>query len=705
MPVRQATEREKEQLGKIVSPAITRGRVRTATPEEVSGLKESNDGIMRRIIQRAMGTDVDDPMELERLGTVMGGAIGGSMVGSRTPVAPGPAGFFVNPITGAIAGGLGGAVGGAVAPEATLEFMEKVGMLPPGAREERGLSNDELRRVVEGEALLELATAGTLTGIRATGRFVARRAAGVGREGTEVAERAAGQGVELAPFQVGQRGLGRGIVNVFGRFPIVGGKARKLGKAQDEVFRNIANDTSFRIGPLVSNSTLGVKVYEDARGLLKTTQKHFNERYGDLFLRANRAGVKVNPDNTVSAAQSTLSELLERAPRAESGQAKSLGRAGELARDFIQKEILGEDNIGQMTLGQMDEFIAKVDQEIASAPKEVRRQVAKILSPIKGAAKSDIEKNLIAEGNPQAVAEIGQQLKAIDADFAETMRSIFETVAAKRFGRVRREGLKGAVRQSEEATTVPVDKLAKAMMDMDSPQVIDELSRLVSEDTMSQLAARTVADTFESAITRTSNGETILRAESLAKSFGITGKGGQRAEAFQRLLRDSPLTMDDVRTLVEAARRIEQAPIPNASTFIARRGAIGGGQAVIRGVLPFLAFSGGGAAAGGGVGSAIGGLLFFGGARALTSALSDPKHARSLKAIMSDEASTLVRRAAWLRMARAGLNGMQEAGDIAAENMDDMTRFMNDLAKDLFPREGRGGRTRPSERKSVTETR
>src|SRR3990167_2159674 len=130
----------------------------------------------RRMVQRFLGTDVDDPLELTRMGTSIVGMIGGGIAGSRIPALPGPAGLVVNPVTGAVAGSMIGGFAGRIAPEATMEAGEALGILPPGTRMRVGLGPEGMRTVVEGEALLDLATGGGISALRLAGRGASRLA-------------------------------------------------------------------------------------------------------------------------------------------------------------------------------------------------------------------------------------------------------------------------------------------------------------------------------------------------------------------------------------------------------------------------------------------------------------------------------------------------------------------------------------------------
>jgi hypothetical protein len=256
-------------------------------------------GFASRIVQRFLGTDVEDPAELTRLGTTVIGGVAGSVAGARTPVAPGAAGIFVNPVTGAIAGGVVGSVTGAIAPEATLGIAEKAGFIDEETRLKYSLSFEDLRTLAEGEAMLELATGGTLSAFRLMGRGTARLMTGIDKEAQGVAESAYRQGIELMPVQVGGRTIGRGYVAVMGRFPLLGGPIRKTGQKAEDVLRARLQSAPERIGPISNWSDVSERIFDDARDLVGRTSKYFEEKYTSLWKRADEMGVLVLPRGTL----------------------------------------------------------------------------------------------------------------------------------------------------------------------------------------------------------------------------------------------------------------------------------------------------------------------------------------------------------------------------------------------------------------------
>ena len=631
-------------------------------PADPSVVVSNEPGLTDRVITRFLGTDVEDPRELERIGSVALGAIAGAKAGASIGGVAGPIGFAA----GTTIGGIGGAAAGAAVPEMTLEMMEFIGLLPEGAREERALSDEEMRRVVTGEALVETLFLGAGTAARTASRVAGRRLSGLSKATDVVAEAAARRGVDLPPTALGERGLGRMIVNVLGRFPFAGSKATAANVAAERALKEYSEELPERISRVVSETDLGNRIFENSRELFATVSKKFSERYDDLFLEAKRAGVTVTPKNATEAVTAVLREITERAPTqrklvlegaevVEKDLPTAPAAAGKIVENFLKSDLT---KLTDQSLAQMDELIAKIDQTISTAPDGLTGQVARLLSPIKGAAKSDIIQNMNGEG----AEKMSRSLAALDADFTETMLFFFETSTAKQLMSVRRQGIKGVVTQSEAATRIPVDKLANIIIDVDSPQAIDELSRLVTPDTFQKVGAKVLSDSLEKAMTENAVGKTVMRPDRLEKILGLGAKPTGRGEAMQRLLSGTGVEVEELRTLTQIMRKMAQVPMPNVSTFIARRAGIAGYKSVVRGMLPFLAL-GGSAGAGG----AIGGLTFILGGRGLVGAVSDPANARALSRVLKSESSRVQRRAAALILLRSGVSALEEAGELTQE--------------------------------------
>jgi hypothetical protein len=631
------------------------------------------------VVARFLGTDVDDPLELPRLGSIIAGSIGGAMLGSRTPPLPPPAGFIVNPVTGALALGAAGAFLGAVAPETTLELAETFGVVEPGTRERVGLSPEELRTVAEGEVLLDLATGGGLAAVRLLGRGATRVFAGIGRAERELAERAAKQDIHLMPVQVGNRTISRGFVAVMGRFPLIGPRFRQAGQAAEEAAERALRDLPERIGPLVGWSTISERIFRDAHLLLTRVNNIFDARYTALFARADDLGVWALPRETLGKADEILAKLQSEVPAGLTKEIK-LGPALSRVQAFIMDTILPMRDVvlagvavAKQNLRQMDGLITKIDEEIASLEPGQRRFARSLLLQLRQAAKLDVLTNLYGTN----AGEIARGLKELDTEFSHTMSSIFETSTAKRFQSVERRGLRGVA--FEKTTRTPVDQLARIVVKLDSPQAIDELTRLVSPETFKRITAKVFDDSVLDAMRTVGSDAHQFDPEKWARALGLDRPGSDRYKVIARMIEKSgsPLTITDLDDLLAATRAIAGMEIPNVSSFIARRATIGGIQAIINGMIPGLAIAGGARVAGNFGGTLVGMAVFLGGGRLVSAILARPESARALKAVLNREATNLVRRKATIQAIRFGLASLKDERVITDDEMIQLTDIFN----------------------------
>ena len=608
-----------------------------------------------RLMQRFLATDVDDPIPLTRASLTVLGSIAGAQLGAQVPRVPGLAGVVINPITGAITFGLLGAIGGVTLPEETIEYLEFIGALPKGTREKNLLSPEELLTVVQGEALLELATLGGITLLRFSGRGISRAFTGAGsKEAREVAARASRQGIALLPVMVGNREIGRGYVAVLGRFPFFATPIKKAAAAAEQQLKVVVLSASSRIGPITAWSTLGEVMFKDASTLLKKTNDLFGGMYDDVFRRADELGVVALPRASVSKGDEILAKISATKTVSVEGKLSESGPALKIVEDFINKEILPlakrtEDAVvySKQTLRQMDGLVGRIDQEIAALEPGTRRFARKLFIQLRQAVQLDTVANLSGD----AAELVAGQIRAVDQMFSHTMSELWETAAAKRFGTVTKRGLGGAV--SDATTRTPVDQLARLVVKMDSPQIIEELARIVRPQTMARIAATVVDDAIDVAMRNIDQAKSgMFDPTKFAKQLGLNKPSGSRALAFKKLLEtsNSPLSFDDFVDIWEAAEQIAKVDIPNVSAFIARRATLGGARAILTAMIPSLAISGGVAFT---TGSFLGIFTMVFGARGISAAISNPASARFLKEVMNEEATTIARRNAMVQMLRA----------------------------------------------------
>ena len=676
--------------------AITQDGPTGATPIEsgptgATAVEPTEPGLGDKITDRFWGTDVeDDPLELPRLATTITGAIIGASAGAKAGAA---AGAFTGPaapiavpglgIAGGLVGGGLGAFAGAIAPESFIEAGETFGLIEEGTREAIGLSPEELRTVAEGEALLDLATGGGLVVLRGAGRGTAKLFTGARRA---LAERAARVGIDMIPVQVGDRIIGRGFVSVFGRFPLLGGGAiRKQAIKAEEQIRKVVMGLAKRTGPLTDASELGAKIFDDATELVKGVNKIFKGKYDAIFAQADEAGVHIVPKEVLAKADEILAKLARETPAQLVGEGKP-GPALAAVSEFIEEAVLplrasieGGTIFANQSLKQMDGLISKIDQQIGTLLPGQKKFAMALLNQLRQAAQRDVITNVRGVG----ADEIGRALKALDTEFSHTMSELFETATAKRFGSVTKRGLRAV--GFDKATRTPVDQLARIVVNLNSPQAMDELARLISPDTLRRVASHTLDDAMQMAM-KTDGFVGQLNIEAFAKRLGLDGANAARRRTIRQMLikSGSEITINDLDDIVAAGRALAGFDIPNVSSFIARRGAIGGIQGVINGVVPGLALLGGSGAAAGAAAAysgsnVLGAIMFVGGSHLFARIISNPLSARALHKVFLKEASVIIRRKAMLRVLQEGVAGMFFAGEISSEHFDQLHGIIDDI--------------------------
>lgn len=659
------------------------GATPVAAPAGATPVEPEAPGIGQRLVGRFMGTDVEeDPLEFTRMGATVVGATIGAGYGLKVPVLPGPLGVVINPVTGALAFGGVGALVGTAFPEGTMELGEAMGLLPEGTREREGLSPEDLRTVAQGEVLLELATGGGLSALRLGGRLAGRAFTGAGKAGTKAAEAGARQGVALMPVQVGNGRIARGYVAVMGRFPWIGRALTKGGQKAEEGIEAAFKEIPESMVPITGWSDISETIFKDANEFMKATSGRFGKLYEEVFARADELGVRVVPQATISKAEEILAKITSQTPTTaaqilgKAGDAATPGKALETVKDFLTEEILplsldkgpGGRFTAKQTLRQMDGIISKIDQRMATLDPGQRRFARSLLSQLRQAAQLDVVGNVRGmNGN-----EISRALKELDAEFSHTMSQVFETATAKKFGSVQRGGLRRV--GFDEAMRTPVDQLARLVVKLDSPQAMNELSRLVTPETFQRITAQVFDDAITAAAKSSGGGISRFDITSFARHLGLDRASSSKRKSIAMMLdaSDSPLTIKDLDELVATAETIASVEIPNVSQFLARKATIGGIQGLINGVVPGLAIAGGTTMVSRAGGTLMGLAMFLGGGKLVSSIIANPDSARALKTVLDKEASRLVKREAVVRALRLGLEAMKQQEFISDEDHDQL---------------------------------
>lgn len=398
-------------------------------PEGVTGLP-------RRAWQRLRETDVPQgkspELEVARTSGIAAGSAVGSFAGLRTPIAPGPLGIAINPVTGSIVGGALGAGFGAIAPEFSLQVAESLGLIPYGTTKEYGRPLEERRRMALGEAALD-AHFGILSNIpRFGGRTIARAMTGpqgpLRREemqtltggpkpmtGQELAETALEKfGIELMPWQVARRGAASAFLTVAGRFPLIGAPAKKTPffgrplryttgqrKSEEQALQAL-HELPIKVGEVKEFPDLSSAILSDAQGLLGSFKDYFRREYETLWKLADQHGVSVDLANTRTKSREVVREMVSKAPKDAAGNPR-LSETHRLLISYLENNV---DNLSPIqSLKALDGLITNLDEFMTKIEPKQFRFVQAQINDLRNAALKDFTENLVPM--PRTVAPTG----------------------------------------------------------------------------------------------------------------------------------------------------------------------------------------------------------------------------------------------------------------------------------------------------------
>lgn len=627
-----------------VGPAIPKGGDPSMMPGVTSeGRATPERGLGQRIKERFWGTDIEkDPQQWTRMGAVVTGSILMGSVGSRFPL---------NPIAGALVGSAVGAAAGAVLPESLMDLGEAVGVLPPGYRDARGLNSRELRTVMEGEALLDLATGGGIFAARLASRSLSRWFVKPGKEGREVAEAALRNNVAVLPVMVGNRKLPRQMVSVFGRFPFLFSKYKSRALAAQSDLARAYSALPSRIAPMAAMSPQAVNLMTgEAQGFLRGVANSFDAEYAKLFAKADAAGIRVAPTATTGRAKDILENIARTTPKAATGEMLEHTKEMQAVSDFLSTHIAplqkadpatGTIYTANQTMSSMDTLLTKIEDQQAIFVKAGQFEAANMLGDVKTQLLLDMNQNAKGAG----VTAIMQEYRTLDRAYSQTMQELFEHSVSRTFGGVRRRGVAGVI--YNDPHTVPVDRLAESLMRMGSADAVDQLSKLVTKQTFAEVTANVLDAKIQSAWRYAQDGTRTFDDIAFAQAMGIDNPNSPLYQTMSAMLdKAGGLRMKEVEDLMKVSAAVRSVEIPNVSTFLARRAGMGGISGVVNAVMPGVVAAGSAAGASAFNGASLGitglvaGLSFVGGNKLMARAISNPMTAQLLRNVMKQEVGT-----------------------------------------------------------------
>lgn len=513
-----------------------------------------------------------------------GGAAGAGLLAARafagkSPAAQGLAGFIAS---------IPGAAAGSASADATNQALYLMtGEVDPRRQYEAlQLSLHNATEAAKNEALW----GGAAMAAGPAAKFIGRKALLGNREYSEdMMDRMRRLGIEAGPLQVSYA-------------PWVTGTQKTLGMLPMASTKSIEHNV--RIGQQLQNKVQHhLDQYEAIAGSGKSVDRFIfnsiNENFGDITRQADEqllTGASILSQNGVVFGTGNVSEVANRLLRAgEDGftlrdgtkVAKKHRYTGEAAELLQHAANLPE----QMPLEELQAFRGAINEAFQTGKLSSRDFDA--LDSILG------ETNISLADNGLATREIGQE--AIDAanthlkayaDINDQMQdAIFRSETTNATKKI-------ALRHLAKRGGTTTGNLYAEYMQNGNAGTVNELASVLGKEQFNRITARYIGDAFGQALRAEKKSDYFgTKIPSAYEHFNVTGKDKVNAlpfdaVAFERALGladregaekfgaimdnlgpDEAKFWDDV---IKAGKHIEQLPMPNSATFLARRFILGG---------------------------------------------------------------------------------------------------------------------------------
>lgn len=580
-------------------------------------------------------------------GSIIGGTVGGMTMN--------PAG----PVVGSIVGGGVGTAAGGVAYDAYRDVRRLFAddpSIPPSAGE-------RLSHAAQ-EGLTDAAISTGVGGIPAvarTAQALGRKVLGIRPEGVELAREAERRGIGLGPADVvDEHGAPRAYVNVFGRMPWFGGPARV---ARDRKINEWIEHRDRYFGvfaPPEHFADVSRAVSRSAERMYDGFRTEASRLYGEAKTLADQAGPIFPTDMMKKEAEKRANELssgvITLLPIRDPATGKmvasgTLGNANATVNELLHKLTLLPPKINATQLDALDTEIERTMNKIS---KEYGYEF-KELNDVRRVGEATLR--TIASSEPAAAA-----LKAAD-DFFERGIKTFQTPVGQKFGKVNKNMFRPGM---EKAGTLNEDELLRVVVNSRSPESVTQLTDIVGPRTMQRVARTYIDNAYQAARGATEApightplsqpmrgeraGDVVFSVEKFAHNLGLDRPQSNEYETTRRMLQTAGVDIHDMRRFIEVTKSVLGNEIPDASTYVARRGTIAGIRSILTAVSPGVTLETFGPK-GSGVGFS-GALLGLMAARYVTHLMTDPTSLKRLINAYQPGVSVQQRNMALVRLVR-----------------------------------------------------
>jgi hypothetical protein len=371
-------------------------------------------------------------------------------------------------------------------------------------------------------------------------------------------------GQTLAPVNfIPAEDMLRKVIDIVGRFGIVGGPITKLVSKQMDQLKTYLSSLPGLIGSNESETSLGNILHFFANERFQASKDAIEQ----LYQRAENIGQSagsVIPTGEVSLAAQKLNAVLAR------NQIKVTDPRLQGLIDRLQN--LGGKTVNYSTW--KNDIMQGINEIVYSLSKD-GQDLSQVMQ-LKQAAKSD----LLNSPNQRLVSAA----QAADNQFSQMM-DLYTSSTAKRFN-LATKGMFNTFGTQSAGTRTPGD-LGNVLLNINSPQGVQELRQIVGQDRINEAASTFLNRNIQKFMQYdTTTGKFTFDAQGFRDALGLSNPKSARYTTVQEMFQGTGTDMNRLTEIADIADRISKTPAPNASVFLARRMVIGGLKSMLAAFVP-----------------------------------------------------------------------------------------------------------------------
>jgi hypothetical protein len=394
-------------------------------------------------------------------------------------------------------------------------------------------------------------------------QFIASRIFKLPPDSVQMMNMARDIGVDIGVANVANGGIGKGAVNVMGRFPMLGTSAKKASeqqgkaivKAYDEMFEPLATHSA--------SAEIGEAALTAARAKFGDFAVKAQGRYEHALRVGEEAGAIVNSDGILRATGEVMAQISSKV-----GKLQGVPPADMRAwLNGLQRNV-----DGPLSTPEANSILNNLEGLLRQSQGKHGIHYDK-LEKIQAA----VVKSLEGTDHPAARLLLGAR-----SNFQEGIREFETSIYKKMVGTVDRNiyaigKIKGG--------TMNADELMEVANKTNSATAFRDLRTAAGDDTVRHVARARIDDAWFKATSKEPGtffiGDKLaFDAKKFNEALGLNNPNSAKYFATKEMLRGTEVAISDLEKLAKVTQMVTNAPIADASTFMARSAVLRGGEGI-----------------------------------------------------------------------------------------------------------------------------